>query len=324
MLFRSLPMRLAVALLLCLASACTREPARVAVAVGVSDGLARPLLHEFATDQGVAVDTRRADDAAADLVWDRTPETVQQLAARGAAGTLPGTDGYGRPPSMVDPERHWIATSAVARAFVYDPARVADADAPTAMLDLSRPAIARQLVLADPAHGDAAWHAAALFAVLGEARALELYRGVLGNGAQVVGDEDAVVAALLAGKRPIALTDSDRAFSAQEQQPTLVISFPDQRPDGSGVFLLPAVLGITRQGAANPLSRALLDFLLSAPVTRRMALTANAILVLTDPGEVPAGLLGISTLRVMPVSYADLAARLPAVRAALARLAAPA
>lgn len=323
MVIGSTPARLVIALL-GLASACTREPARVAVAVGVPDGLVRALLREFATDQGVGVDTRRAGDAAADLLWERTPETVLQLAARGAVEAVPGTDGYGRPPSMIDPERRWIATSAVARALVYDPARVADADAPTALLDLSRPEIARQLVLADPAHGDAAWHAAALFAALGESRALEFYRALSANGAQLVGDEAAVVAALLAGQRPIALTNSDRAFAAQEQQPTLVISFPDQRPDGSGVFLLPAVLGITRQGAANPLSRALLDFLLSAPVTRRIALAASSVLVLNDPGEVPAVLLGINALRVMAVSYADLAARLPAVRAALTRLAVPA
>jgi ABC-type Fe3+ transport system substrate-binding protein len=307
-----------------LASGCTREPARVALALGMPDGLARPLLTEFTSDEGVAVDTRRAGDDTSDLLWERDPEVVLQLAARGALAALPGRNDYGRSPSMIDPARRWVATSAVARALVYDPARVADGDAPTQILHLSRPDTARQLVLADPSRGAAAWQAAALFGALGEARGLDFYRAVLSHGAQVVGDEDAVVAALLAGQRPIALTDSDRAFAAQEKQPNLVVSIPDQDADAIGAFVLPAVVAVTTRGAANASSRALLDFLLAAPATRRIALATDALLVLDDPAELPAGLLSIRALHLMPVSYAELAARLPAVRAQLAQLRTPA
>ena len=98
---------------------------------------------------------------------------------------------------------------------------------------------------------------------------------------------------------------------------------PDQEAEGSGALLLPTVLALTERGAANQASRALLDFLLSTPAARRMAMTSDTILVLGDPAETPAGILGIHSLRVMPVSYAGLAARLPAVRTALAVLATP-
>jgi ABC-type Fe3+ transport system substrate-binding protein len=177
--------------------------------------------------------------------------------------------------------------------------------------------MARRVVMADPTRGDASWYAAALFAALGEGRARALYRDAVANGARVVDGEDAVVEALVAGERPIALTDSNRAFAAQAKQPTLVVSVPDQDDGGLGAFLMPAVVGITQRGADKPASHALVAFLLSAPVARRIAMTADSILVLNDPTEVPAGPLSILSLRVMPVSYADLAARLQAVRDAL-------
>ena len=290
----------------------------------MADGAARPLLHEFSGNSGTVVDTRRADDVDVDVLWERDPEVVLQLAARGALSVLPGADTYGRPASMIDPRRQWIATSVAARSLLYDPARIAEADVPTRIRQLSSPEVGRQLVLADPTHGAAAWHAAALFSALGDAQAQALYQALVTNGALVVDDEDTVLAAVIDGRRPLALIDSDRAFAAQESRPQLVTVLPDQDADGLGAFLLPSVVAVTARGAANPASHALLDFLLSAPITRRLALTTNAILPLTDPAEVPAGLLSIRTLRVMPVSYADLAARLPAVRQALSRLRAPA
>jgi iron(III) transport system substrate-binding protein len=302
---------------------CTRAPGPVAVAVGVTDAAAHPLLRDFTSDTGAAVDARAAGDAEADVLWQRDPELVLELAARGALATLPGDSTYGRPASMVDPHRQWIAASAVARALLYDPQRVAEADAPTRISQLSRPELGRQLVLADPAHGSAAWHAAALFTALGQSEALAFYQALLANGALMVDDEDAVLATVIDGKRPLALLDSDRAFAAQESRPQLVTVLPDQDAEGAGAFVLPAVVALTARGAANPTSQAFVDFLLSAAVTRRLALTTNAILPLNDPAEVPAGLLAIRSLRVMPVSYADLAARLPAVREALARLRAP-
>jgi len=284
------------------------------VALDVPDAVARPLLHEFAADKGIEVVTRAADGVDADVLWMRDPEPALRAAARHELAPLPGGD-YSRPAAMVDPARHWIAVSAIARVLVYDPARMNDRDVPSHVLELSRPDVARRLILADPTRGAGAWHAAALIGAVGEARVLEFYRALLANGAAVVADEDAVVAALTSGERAIALTDSDRALAAQERQRDLVISFPDQ--DGAGAFVLPAVVSVTSRGAAQATTGPLLEYLLSPPMARRMALTANAILVLDDAAEEPAGMLGIGRLHTMPVSYTELAAGLAATRAAL-------
>jgi hypothetical protein len=61
------------------------------------------------------------------------------------------------------------------------------------------------------------------------------------------------------------------------------------------------------------------EFLLAPSAARRISLSDDSILVLRDPGEVPAGLLSILKLRVMPAVYAALAARLPGLSAALAQ-----
>lgn len=296
--------------------ACHRDSAPLRVALGVPESLARSFLHEFSSAEGITVNaqaTERGPCTDCDVVWSSDLNS----ATAGGLAPLPGGD-YGRPPSMVDPQQRWVAASAVARAIVFDPSKVSDDEAPTKITDLARPDIARRLVLADPRRGDAAWQAAALFSALGERRALEFYRAVVSNGAQVVADEEAVIAALNSGDRTIALTNSDRAFAAQGEKRTLVVSIVDQEEGGIGAFLVPAIVAITEHGAANPSSRTLVEFLLSPPVTRRIALTADAILVLSDPAEGPAGALSIRNLKVMPVSYSDLAARLDTVRSALA------
>jgi ABC-type Fe3+ transport system substrate-binding protein len=297
-------------------SACTREVPPLRVALGVPELLARSFLNEFGTAEGVAVTiesaTVRGACADCDVVWSADLSSALALPLT----ALPAGN-YGRPSSMVGAEHRWVAASAVARVIIFDPNQVSDDAAPTRITELARQDIASRLVLADPRRGDAAWQAAALFGALGEHRALELYRGLVAHGALIAADEDAVIAALLDGTRQMALTNSDRAFAAQGKERTLVISVVDQDEGGVGAFLSPAVAGITERGAAHPSSRALVEFLLSPPVTRRIALTADAILVLDDPAETPAGLLSISKLKVMPVSYGQLAAQLAAVRAAL-------
>lgn len=294
--------------------ACAREPAPIMVAADVGETLARPLLREFGARDHAAIDRVRAADA--ELVWAVDPEAVMRQAAAGELAPLPAAALGERRPPLADPERRWAAVAAVGRVIVSDPERLADADAPTRVRDLARPDLSRQLVLADPTRGAALWHAVALCARLGESSGIAFFRDLRTGGARVVTDEDAVVAALSAGERPLALIDSDRAYAAQAARPRLVITVPDQGKDNSGVFVLPSVVAIPRRGAANPLAGALAEFLLAEPQAFRVALNSNAFVVAGAP---PPGLLAVDALTVMPVDYVALAARLPGVRAALAR-----
>ena len=285
------------------------------LASDVAESVARPLLRDgLAAQQATIVRTKVAD---ADLLWDGDPQRVLALAAAGDLEPLPETQTADRPASLVDPRRRWAATDAVARVLVYDPERIPEASAPTRVAGLADVAQARQLVLADPARGTATWHAAALFDRLGDAAAAAFFARLRAGGAMLVADDDAVVAALVAGQRPLALLDSDHAAAAQAQAVRLVIVVPDQGADGSGAFVLPSVVAVTRRGAATPSALALAQYLLAPPQAFRMALARNTLVVAPDAAA-PPGLLNVSALRLMPVDYAALAARLPAVRTALA------
>lgn len=290
---------------------CTRAPAPIRVAVDVDESVARPLLREFAARDHAALD--RVRDGA-ELLWLADPEEVMRRAAAGALAPLPAAAIGDRRPPLIDPQRRWAATASVGRVFVYDPERLPEAEAPTRVRDLARPALTRQLVVADPGRGAALWHVAALCARMGEAEGLAFVRGLRANGARLVVDEDAVVAALTSGERPLALVDSDRAYAAQAARPRLVITIPDQDEGGAGVFVLPSVVALTTRGAGNPLAGALAAFLLADPQAFRIALDSNAFVVAGTP---PPGLLSVDALRLMPVDYAALAARLPALREAL-------
>jgi ABC-type Fe3+ transport system substrate-binding protein len=294
--------------------ACAREPAPITVAADVGETLARPLLHEFAERDHATVD--RTLEADAELVWARDPARVLQRAAAGELAPLPAAALRGRRPPLVDPGRRWAATAAVGRVIVYDPAHLTDAEAPSRVRDLARPELARRLVLADPSRGSGLWQAAALDALSGEASGSGFFRGLRAAGARVVADEDAAVALLTPGERPLALLDSDRAYAAQAVVPRLVITIPDQGEGDSGVFVLPSVVAIPTRGAANPLAGALAEFLLAPPQAFRIALSSNAFVVVSN-GTAPPGLLNVDALKLMPVDYAALVDRLPAVRAAV-------
>ncbi len=308
-------MRLAVFLLAGLLAACAREPTPVNLATDIAESVARPLLRDgLVAQQATIVRTKVAD---ADLLWDSDPQRVLALAAAGELAPLPETEAADRPASLVDARRRWAATDAVARVLVYDPERIAEASAPTRVAALADAAQARQLVLADPARGAAAWHAAALFDRLGDEAGAAFFAQLRTGGALLVADDDAVVTALVAGQRPLALLASDRAAAAQAQAARLIIVVPDQDAAGSGAFVLPSVAAVTRRGAANPSALALAQHLLAPPQAFRMALARNTLVVAPDAAA-PPGLLNVSALRLMPVDYAALAVRLPAVRTALA------
>jgi iron(III) transport system substrate-binding protein len=301
-----------------LGGGCTRG-GEVAVQLGVSDAWAGPVLREFTRQEGTQVNRVR-EPRQADVLWERDLERLLALAAGGHLASAGGS--ADRIASMVGAGDRWVALSGIVRVLVYDPERIGEDAAPTHLLDLARPDLARQALLADPSRGSAAWAAAALVAAVGETRAIDFYRALLGGGARVVDSEEAVLAALVAGERPLALTDSDVAFAAQERVPRLVILVPDQDDGGLGTLLLPIAVALTTRGAQNEPARALVEHLLSIPVTLRLTLSGNQVLVLHDTNA-PAGMLRAENLRLMPVAYTELVTRLPSVRTALARLASP-
>jgi ABC-type Fe3+ transport system substrate-binding protein len=297
---------------------CTGEappPPAVRVATDLGASLARPILNEFAAAHEVVIDQTRVDQGA--VLWQRDPETMLRLAADGALAPLPAAAVGERPPLLVDRQRRWAASAAVARVLVSDPQQLADAEAPTRVLDLARPGMAARLVLADPTSGTAVWHAAALCGRLGMEPCTAFFADLRSSGAQVVADEDAVVAALAAGTRPLALIDSDRAYAAQAALPRLVITIPDQEANGSGAFVLPWPVALRAGAAGDRHAAALASYLLAPAQAYRIALAANALEV--AGAETPAGMLKADALKLMDVSYDDLLDRLPAVRAALGK-----
>jgi ABC-type Fe3+ transport system substrate-binding protein len=302
------------ALLMLVLSGCTRTvPVQVAVSVDAS--LARPLLNEFAEQEKAVIDSTRADGA--EVLWDADPAGAVRRAAAGGLAPLPQAIAAARKPPLVDPAGRWAAAAAIGRVIVYDPQRLPDDASPTHVLDLARPELARQLVLADPTQGTALWHAAALCARRGDTAGVAFFSALRSGGARVVADEAAVVTALTAGEQPLALVDSDRAYAAQAALPRLVITIPDQGDGSSGVFVLPSVVALTTRGAANSRATALVEFLLAPPQAFRIALTGNAFVVAAD-GKAPPSLLNVDQMTLMPVVYEELADRLPQVGAAVA------
>ncbi len=308
-------------LLLCLAAmaGCSREPPVLTLALGVDAEPVGPIVKGFSSQTGITVEIvpvpAQGTAVDFDVLWDRDVHAGFRLAALGQLARIHSKHLRERPAALVDPDGYWAAVSGRARVLAYDPELVDPEQAPTRVLQLAEPDWARRLVLADPASGSAAWHAAALFAALGDDGAVDFYRTLKGRGARVVADEGAALAAVAAGERPLALVDSDAASRALDSGQRLSIVVPDQ--DGMGAVLLPTFLFITARGAQGEAGTRLVDHLLSPAVALLLAVLADHI-VLQLASEVPGGILSVRQLRTARMSYADLDRTMPDVQRALA------
>src|SRR5207248_7864251 len=205
---------------------CSHAPARPEVVVycSLDEPYARPILEGYARRTGVRVvplfDTEatksvglaqriRAERARprADVFWSSEAVRLIQLKLDGVLAPYASPSAAGIPAQFRDREGEWTGFAARARVIAYNTRRVARP--PQSILDVARPEWKGQAALSDPRAGSAATEAAALFTVLGPARAEAFYRDLKRLGAHIV-DGNSVAAEWTArGDTEIGLTDTD-------------------------------------------------------------------------------------------------------------------
>src|SRR5207245_1950880 len=147
------------------------------------------------------------------------------------------------------------------------------------------------------------------FEVLGAAAAEQFYRALKANSARVV-DGNSVAAEWTArGEVRAGLTDTDDAFTRQDQRLPIGIVFPGQA--GPGTLLIPNTAAMIR-GAPHPAAaRQFLDSLLSVDTELALArLPARQIpLHRSARGRMPPEVARLASLKRMRVDYEALARR---------------
>lgn len=312
---RSTVLALAVPLVV---SACTPEP-KLEVAVSLRRSAAAPVLATFVKETGANLEPRFIAEGESvgddfDVLWSSDPAVPLAQAAAGRLAPLPAAALAGRPPQFVDPGRLWAAVTADVRVFAYDPKRVDESMVPTHFEQLLNPEIAPLVAIASPQSPSAAWHFAALFAIKGSQPTSVFLHDLKRAGATFLAGERQVMEAVVGDGPPIGVLDGEIAFAGREINRGIGVLIPDQ--DGSGAVLRATTVSLNKRAADSQRARALIEYLLSPPVGRRLALMSSHVALL--PGDEPtAGALALRDMKTARATQAEIAGQLSAVRQSL-------
>jgi len=113
-----------------------------------------------------------------------------------------------------------------------------------------------------------------------------------------------------AGRYDFSLVDSDDAVNRMRQGKPITMIYPDQGTGGIGCFIVPNATVLIR-GASHPKeARRLIDYLLSRKTEQKLAFADCAQIPLHPGVQTPPELKPITNIKVMRVSYAEVAKKM--------------
>jgi iron(III) transport system substrate-binding protein len=300
----------------------------VTVYVSTDRPFAEPVLQAYEESSGVKVrpvyDTEETKSTGlanrliaekgrpqADVFWSNEPVRTLVLKRNGVLAPYRSAAADTIPATFTDPEGYWTGFSARMRVIAFNTELVQASDAPKSVFDLADPKWKNQAAIADPRFGTTSFHVAAVYMVVGDEKADDLFKRLKANGVKVV-DGNSVVRDMVArGEVKVGLTDTDDANVAIKDRRPLGMVFPDR--DGMGVPLMPNMVSLIA-GAPHPEEgKKLIDFLLSAE-SERMLANSDAVQIPLQPGvEPPPNLPALNSIKPMTLDYQSVADRLEGV-----------
>lgn len=268
-----------------------------------STGLANRLLAEAARPQ-------------ADVFWSNEPVRTLVLKSRGVLAPYRSPNADGIPAVLVDPEGYWTGFSARIRVIAYNTKLVSREEAPQSVFELADPKWRGQVAMADPRFGSTSFHVAALYALGGDEKMDDFFRRLKANDVRIV-DGNSVVRDMVArGEVKVGLTDTDDVNVAIEDGQPVAMVLPDK--EGLGVPVMPNMVSLIANAPHPEEARALLDYLLSPDVERRLAQSEAVQIPLHAGVQGPRNIPAIETFKPMTLDYAQAASRVEDVTARLA------
>jgi iron(III) transport system substrate-binding protein len=258
---RALVLGLIVALAVVAFAGCGTAGRTVVCYTSVDQEYADPVFEAFEAQTGIHVlavyDTEAAKTTGlvnrliaeqahpvCDVFWNNETTQMSMLEQHSILRRLPDDAGQGILARYRDPDGLWAGHAARFRVLLVN-TNVLKGPTPSSVLDLVSSAYLRGSVgMAMPLFGTTAGHAAALYAVLGAARARSFFQQVSASGVRIV-DGNATVRDLVAqGVLAWGITDSDDALVAVRRGDPVSVIVPDQ--DGMGTLVIPSSVAVIR------------------------------------------------------------------------------
>ena len=306
--------------------ALTSSPVpEVVVYSSVDDVFARPVAERFEQATGIIVqlvpDTEETKSTGllnrliaernrprADVFWSGDPVRAGILKAKDVTESYRSPQAIGLPAAYSDPDSHWTGFSARARVLIYNQDQVPDDQAPRSIMDLLDDRFHDRACMANPLFGTTSMHAAALFAALGEARAIKFFESFLANGGMVLSSNGEVRRRVAAGECALGITDTDDANVALLEGKPIVVVYPDAA--GMGTLIVPNAAVLIRNGPNPAAGRQFIDYLLQPETEAMLAASEAAQIPLRLGVAAPNNVVAIEQITAMPVDYAELAGAL--------------
>jgi iron(III) transport system substrate-binding protein len=242
------------------------------------------------------------------VFWSNEPLRTLILKKNGVLARYksPGADSI--PAGFKDPEAYWTGFSARCRVILYNSSLVQEVEAPKSIFDLADPKWKHQVVIADPRFGTMAFHAAALFAALGDEKAIRFFQDLKQNEVTVAATNSDVRRLVETGEFALGLTDTDDANLALLSGNPVVVVYPDEH--GLGTPFIPNVVSLIAGGPNPEQGKKLIDFLLSPEAEEMLAESAAVQMPLHPSVPLPANVRSFKNLKLLQVDYGAAADRL--------------
>jgi len=220
----------------------------------------------------------------ADVWWSSEILSTVRLAREGVLApftTVHEKDFEGGwPESLRGDQRLWHGFAQRARVIAYNPGLVPPDEAPRSLADLTQPRWNGRVVIADPRFGTTRTHVAAIARSDGPAALHVWLTSLKLNNARVLSGNSTCAREVADAKADVCLCDTDDVWALQAQARDIDFVYEDDvgltpaaAVQGRGPLVIPNTAAIVKGGPNPEAGRALLDFILSAEVERRIALS---------------------------------------------------
>lgn len=174
------------------------------------------------------------------------------------------------PDAFKDPDGYWTALGGRARVMLVNTDLVNKNDFPNSIYDLldDNKFNGSEVAIALPMFGTTKTHAAALYALLGDEEARNIFESFKNRGVQVVDGNSVTKDMAVAGKVKVGYTDTDDAKEGIESGGHVEIVYPDQ--DGIGTLVTPSTIALIANAPNSENAKKFIDYIVSKDIENRM------------------------------------------------------
>ena len=314
--------RLALAPLLMLLGACSKEP-DVVVYCALDQIFAEDLVREFEQQTGLVVRAEFDVEAAktvglvarlreernrprCDVFWNNEIAHTVALAKDGLLQPYESPSARDIPPQFRDPGHLWTGFAARARVLIVN-TELVDPKTIHGLADLVDPKWKGKTCMARPLTGTTLTHATALYATYGADSTERWLDELAAGGVNFVQSNGQVMRMVREGSMAFGLTDTDDYWVAKKAGFPVAQVVPDQRDathqDARGTFLIPNTICLLKDAPRAEAGRKFIDFVLSRDTEAKLAAADGAQIPLRTGVAKPEHVLDIETLTLIPVDW---------------------